>query len=154
MRDTGQEELLAARYRLSSFNIEIAERSFKAAGIDFPAGSWILPAQNGLVDAIRTTANDLGLDFTSAAVAPGVPRHAAKAPRIGVWVPWADTDSIGWLRYSLDQRKIPYTYLRDEDIRAGAFRNRVDVLLLRPRRSRTGRADSRSAKIVGADAFR
>src|SRR5438876_6389548 len=34
-------------------------------------------------------------------------------------VPWADTDSIGWIRYILDQRKVPYVYLRDEDIRAG-----------------------------------
>ena len=58
-----------------------------------------------------------------------MPRHPEKAARIGVWVPWADTDSIGWLRYSLDQRKVPYTYLRDEDIRAGGLRDRVDVVL-------------------------
>ena len=44
-------------------------------------------------------------------------------------MPWADTDSIGWIRYSLDQRKVPYIYLRDEDIRAGNLRDRVDVLL-------------------------
>jgi hypothetical protein len=44
-------------------------------------------------------------------------------------VPWADTDSIGWLRYSLDQRKVPYIYLRDEDIRAGGLRDKIDVLL-------------------------
>jgi hypothetical protein len=46
-----------------------------------------------------------------------------------VWVPWADTDSIGWIRYSLDQRKVPYTYLRDEDIRAGNLHSKIDVLL-------------------------
>jgi len=44
-------------------------------------------------------------------------------------VPWADTDSIGWVRYSLDQRKVPYTYLRDEDIRAGKLNDKIDVLL-------------------------
>ena len=48
---------------------------------------------------------------------------------LGVWVPWADTDSIGWLRYTLDRRRVPYTYLRDEDIRAGGLRERVDVIL-------------------------
>ena len=71
------------------------------------------------------------LDSTSSRVAatPEVPHHVAKAPRIGVWVPWADTDSIGWIRYSLDQRKVPYTYLRDEDIRAGNLRSNIDVLL-------------------------
>jgi len=60
---------------------------------------------------------------------PEVPKHAAKVPRIGVWVPWADTDSIGWVRYSLDQRKVPYMYLRDEDIRSGRLKDKIDVLL-------------------------
>ena len=60
---------------------------------------------------------------------PGVPAHAAPVPRLGLWVPWADTDSIGWIRYSLDRRHIPYVYLRDEDIRAGRLRDKVDVLL-------------------------
>jgi len=129
MRDTGQEELLTARYRLAGFNIEVADHAFQAGGIEFPAGSWVLPAQGGLISAVRFTANDLGLDFVSAAAVPDVPRHPEKAARIGVWVPWADTDSIGWLRYSLDQRRIPYTYLRDEDIRAGGLRDRVDVVL-------------------------
>jgi hypothetical protein len=45
LKDTGQEGLLAARYRLAKFNIEVAEHEFTAAGTTFPAGSWILPAQ-------------------------------------------------------------------------------------------------------------
>jgi hypothetical protein len=129
LKDTGQEELLAARYRLANFKIEVAERAFNAGGADFPVGSWILPAQDGLADAVHRVANELGLDFTSASAAPDVPRHADKAARIGLWVPWADTDSIGWIRYILDERKVPYTYLRDEDIRAGTWRNQIDLLL-------------------------
>jgi Zinc carboxypeptidase len=129
LKDTGQESLLAARYRLANFTVEIAEHSFQGFGAEFPAGSWILPAQDGLAQAVRVCAAELGLDFISAPAAPDVARHPAKAARIGVWVPWADTDSIGWIRYSLDQRKVPYTYVRDEDIRAGDLRNRVDVLL-------------------------
>ena len=55
--------------------------------------------------------------------------HEAPVPRLGLWVPWADTDTIGWARYSLDQRHIPYIYVRDEDIRAGKLRDKYDVLL-------------------------
>jgi hypothetical protein len=58
-----------------------------------------------------------------------VASHATPLPRLGLWVPWADTDTIGWARYSLDQRHIPYIYVRDEDIRAGKLRERYDVLL-------------------------
>jgi len=129
MKDTGEEALLAARYRLAGFRLEIADRAFPLGGTEYPAGSWILPAQPGLPKALNAAASELGLNFTSATAAPEVPHHAAPAPRIGVWVPWADTDSIGWIRYSLDQRKVPYIYLRDEDIRAGNLRDRVDVLL-------------------------
>jgi hypothetical protein len=129
LKDTGQESFLAARYRLANFEIKIAERDFENGGTTFPAGSWILAAQPGLHDAILATAAELGLQFTQVASAPEVPNHIASPPRLGLWVPWADTDSIGWIRYSLDQRHVPYTYLRDEDIRAGNLRSRIDVLL-------------------------
>jgi hypothetical protein len=128
LKDTGQEGLFAARYRLAKFNVEIAEKTFRMADREFPAGSWIIKSQDGLAPALRDTASELGLDFVSVAGAPDVARHATKVPRVGVWVPWADTDSIGWIRYSLDQRKIPYTYVRDEDIRGGMLRD-IDVLI-------------------------
>jgi Zinc carboxypeptidase len=129
LKDTGQEAFLAARYRLLNFEINIAERAFKQGATEFPAGSWILRDQPGLHDALAAAAKELGLDFAEVSSAPDVPQHAAKTPRLGLWVPWADTDSIGWIRYSLDQRKVPYTYLRDEDIRAGNLKSRIDILL-------------------------
>jgi hypothetical protein len=129
LKDTGQESFLAARYRLADFEIQVAERDFEKSGTKFPAGSWIVASQPGLHEVILSTAAELGLDFTQVPAPPDVPCHKAKAPRIGLWVPWADTDSIGWIRYALDQRKVPYTYLRDEDIRSGNLRTRIDVLL-------------------------
>jgi len=129
LKDTGHESFLAARYRLANSDIQIAERSFKEGATEFPAGSWIIRDQPGIGDAIHSLAAELGLDFTQVASVPDVALHTAKTPRIGLWVPWADTDSIGWIRYSLDQRKVPYTYLRDEDIRSGNLASRIDVLL-------------------------
>ena len=129
VKDTGQESLLTLRYRLAAFPIQIAERAFRAGGVEYPAGSWILKEEPGLPEAMHAAAAELGVDFAGTGEPPEIPLHQGKPARIGVWVPWADTDSIGWLRYSLDQRKVPYTYLRDEDIRAGAWRTQVDVLL-------------------------
>jgi hypothetical protein len=129
LKDTGQESFLEARYRLANFSVEIAEQPFSAGNVEYPAGTWILPGQAGLIGSLQQTSTDLALEFSSVPVAPDVRRHAAKVPRLGVWVPWADTDSIGWVRYSLDQRKIPYTYVRDEDIRAGNLHDKFDVLL-------------------------
>ena len=129
LADTGQESLLEARYRLARFAVAIAEQPFSAQGREYRAGTWIIKAQPGLEAALRDTALALGLDFAGTAAAPAVAQHAARVPRVGLWVPWADTDSIGWVRYSLDQRHIPYAYVRDEDVRAGKLKDRYDVIL-------------------------
>jgi hypothetical protein len=129
LADTGQESLLEARFRLGSLAVEIAEQAFDAGGRHYPAGSWIVPAGPAADGLVAKLAADLGLEVTATAAMPNVARHLAPVPRLGVWVPWADTDSIGWLRYTLDQRHIPYQYVRDEDVRAGHLREKFDVLL-------------------------
>lgn len=129
LRDSGQEALLEARFALARFRVAIAEHTFSAQGVEYPPGSWILAPQTGLAAAVHQAAITLGLDFASAGGVPDVPRHDAPVPRLGLWVPWADTDTIGWARYSLDQRHIPYIYVRDEDIRAGKLQDKYDVLL-------------------------
>jgi Zinc carboxypeptidase len=129
LADSGQEGLLEARYALAKFRVAIAERAFSDNGTDYPAGSWIFAPQPGLAAAVDDVARKLGWGFTRAPSLPQVVHHEAPVPRLGVWVPWADTDTAGWTRYALDQRHIPYAYVRDEDIRAGKLREKYDVLL-------------------------
>jgi Zinc carboxypeptidase len=129
LKDSGQEALLAARFRLAKFEVSIAEKPFKSGAVEYPAGSWILPAHEGLPDAVRAVAEELGLDFASAASGPSVATHGAPIPRIAVWHLWSDTQGTGWLRLALDQEKIPYAYIRDEDVRAGKLREKYDILL-------------------------
>ncbi len=129
LKDTGQEALLAARYRLEKFKVEIAEESFRVGAVEYLRGSWILSDQDGLRSALESIGKELALDFDAVSAVPQVRRHQAEVPRVGVWVPWADTDMIGWIRYTLDQEKIPYTYLRDEEIRAGNLKNSMDVIV-------------------------
>lgn len=129
LADRGQESLLAARARLAPFRIDIAEEAFSAGGEDYPAGSWILPAQDGLQEALDEVAAGFALGFRGVRREPDVRRHAAPLPRLAVWHTWEDTESVGWIRYALDQRNIPYAHIRDDDIRAGALRDRYDVIL-------------------------
>jgi hypothetical protein len=129
LRDTGQEGLMALRARLSSFRVEIAEKAFKSGDKDYPAGSWIMSDEKGLADALQRAAAELAVDFESAAAAPDVARHESKLPRLAVWHTWADTQSVGWIRYVLDREKVPYAYIRDEDVRAGRLREKYDVIV-------------------------
>ncbi len=129
LRDSGQESLLALRARLSPFRVEIAEKAFKSGDKDYPAGSWILADQKGLAEAVKKASAELALDFDSAAAVPDVVRHESKLPRLAVWHTWADTEAVGWIRFVLDREKVPYAYIRDEDIRAGRLREKYDVIL-------------------------
>lgn len=129
LKDTGQEALLALRNRLAAFRVEIAEKAFKSGEADYPAGSWILSDQKGLTDALKRAAAELAVDFESVPSVPDVPRHESKVPRLAVWHTWADTEAVGWIRYVLDREKIPYTYIRDDDVRAGRLMERFDIIL-------------------------
>ena len=60
---------------------------------------------------------------------PDVARHESKLPRLAVWHSWADTQAVGWIRLVLDREKVPYAYIRDEDIRAGRLREKYDVIV-------------------------
>ena len=129
LRDTGQEKLLAARHRLAAFEIEVAERSFTHDGADYPAGSWILPQQDGLGAAVEEVAAELPLDFSSASSTPDVLRHALDLPRLAVMDTWSDTENAGWLRMWLDQSGVPYDYIGDDRIKAGEIERDFDVIV-------------------------
>jgi Zinc carboxypeptidase len=129
VRDTGQEALLAARVRLARFRVEVAEKPFRVDGRDYPAGSWVIPAQAGLGPALEAVAEELSLDLEAASVAPDVARHPADWPRLALLQAWNDTQSAGWVRMLFDEQGIPYTLIMDEDVRRGGLRARFDVVL-------------------------
>jgi hypothetical protein len=129
LADGGQEALLEARVRLAGFRLEAAEKAFSAGGRDYPAGSWVIPAQPGLRPALEGAAAALGLDFQAAPAAPSVPRHAIDFPRLAVLQTWSDTQSAGWVRMIFDDRKIPYTLIMNDEVREGKLRERFDVIL-------------------------
>jgi hypothetical protein len=130
LKDTGQEALLSARVRLAKFRIEAAEKAFSSGGVDYPAGSWVIPQQKELRRALDSVASELGLDFAAADAAPNAPRHALDLPRLALLQTWRDTQSAGWLRMIWDDQKVPYTLVTDDDVKAGALRGRFDVIVM------------------------
>jgi len=129
LADTGQEALLAARHRLPDVDIEAAEEAFSHDGAEYPAGSWILQPRRGFESALAPVAEELALDFRSAAEPPDVARHDLDTARLAVMATWADTESAGWLRMQLDHEGIPYTYIKDDEIKRGGLERLFDVIV-------------------------
>jgi len=126
LRDTGQNALLQARLLLGTNQVDAAEMAFQADGATYPPGSWIVQAPR---DAVAAVAAELGLSFHAAAALPGVRRHVVDLPRLALLHNWIDTQDAGWARYTLDQQKLPYTLINDDDLKRGGLAERFDVIL-------------------------
>ena len=50
--------------------------------------------------------------------------------RIGVYAPWSASMDEGWLRWVLDHYQVPFQRVRNEQIRAGALSEIIDVLVI------------------------
>ncbi len=53
-----------------------------------------------------------------------------RLPRIGVYAPWTGNMDEGWLRWTLDHFRIPFTTVRNETLRSGNLRELYDVLVI------------------------
>src|SRR6185295_13227765 len=126
LRDTGQTALLEARVLLGTNQVDAAEAAFTAGGISYPPGSWIVQAPR---QAVEEVAGRTGLVFTAAAALPDVRRHLLDLPRLAVLHTWTDTQDTGWVRYTFDRGKIPYTLINDDDLKQGGLAGRFDVIL-------------------------
>ena len=61
-------------------------------------------------------------------VAPGLSDHPSK--RIAIYQSWSPTMDEGWTRWVFDEYRIPFTTIRDRDVRAGGLRDRFDAILI------------------------
>ena len=95
-----------------------------------PGGFLVTPNTTRDAALLTQTAQQLGVD---AREVPKVPRggtHHVHGARIGLYRSWVANIDEGWIRWLLEQYGFTYTTLRNEDIRAGNLRARVDVVLL------------------------
>ena len=117
-----------------------AERPYDVAG-------WTLPMQMGLeapvVMAIREPAGerkltllkdanevraDLALALKKGDESPI--KNPVKQPvRVGIYKGWTSNMDEGWTRYIFDTFNVPYTSVRDADMRKGALSSKFDALI-------------------------
>ncbi len=125
---TGDNNLVALRYRLATTKMTAAEAPFDAAGHKFGAGSFIIAKANR--NQLDPVLKELGLSAWAVDVAPTVKSHDLDIPRIGYIHSWSNTQDEGWVRAALDYYKIPYNYFGENSVRKmGSLRAKFDLIL-------------------------
>jgi hypothetical protein len=120
--------MISFRYALRSVPMKVAEASFTAGGVTYPAGSFILDA--GTANTARPHLERLGLNATVLPAMPSVTTHDADAPRVAIYSNWGGTQELGWYRHAFDQFGIPFDLIYKERVAQGDLKRDYDVIIM------------------------
>ena len=136
----GSNHLTTLRYRLGNAPVEAAEEGFEADGLEFPPGSFIVPAAAGSdrAERLRSWIVELGLTATGIDERPDVETHPVDLPRLAIFSTWGNTQEVGWVRHAFDEFEIPFDLIFKERVREGDLRADYDVILI-PNQGRTAK---------------
>ena len=126
----GSNNMITFRYRLRDVPMQVAEESFEAAGVEFPAGSFIVTGTPAQLQAARAAVEELGLTGAMLSSAPSVESHDADAPRIAIYSQWSGTQELGWYRHAFDQFGIPFELIYKERVAEGNLERDFDVIVM------------------------
>ncbi|WP_084332138.1 M14 family zinc carboxypeptidase [Runella limosa] len=136
-----QNTVLSALYWLKAQN-----KSSKAMVLDakttlsgvkdtLAAGSVVL--QGITSEQAKNITTQFGLDLTATKATANVKQHEVSLPRTAIYHSWFNTQDEGWVRFTFDQRGIPYTSIEKDDLKAGDLRSKYDVIVI-PKMRGTG----------------
>jgi hypothetical protein len=125
----GSNNMIAFRYKLRNVPMKVADKSFTAEGVDFPAGSFVITAAADMA-AVKAAVEQFGLTAASLSALPGVATHDADLPRVAIYSSWNNTQEIGWYRHAFDQFGIPFDLIFQERVKQGNLRAAYDVIVM------------------------
>jgi hypothetical protein len=126
----GSTNMITFRYRFRNLPMRIAEQSFTAEGVTFPAGSFIVTGSAADLQAARTVIDSLGLTAAALGSPPTVPAHDADVPRVAIYSQWQGTQELGWYRHAFDQFGIPFDLIFKERVVRGNLKADYDVIIM------------------------
>jgi len=126
----GSNNMIAFRYRLKNVPMRVAEKSFTADGVTFPAGSYIITGSAADLQAAKAAVESLGLTAAALTAAPTVVSHDADVPRVAIYSQWQGTQELGWYRHAFDQFGIPFDLIYKERVVKGNLKADYDVIVM------------------------
>jgi hypothetical protein len=126
----GSNNMITFRYKLRTAAMKVAEKSFTAEGVEFPAGSFIVTGSAADIQSARTAVESLGLTAVALSTVPTVASHDADVPRVAIYSNWGGTQELGWYRHAFDQFGIPFELIYKERVKKGNLKADFDVIVM------------------------
>ena len=142
-----QEGIGELRFALPTAKMVAASRAVKSGTRTFPAGTIFIEAQSVKRAALARVIENTLLELQGITSLPRGEMIELDVPRIGMLHSWRSTQNPGWVRYALDQAKVPFKIIEKAELRAGNLRRKYDVILA----PHFGRRGSLKALITGVD---
>ena len=119
--------LYEARKEFNEFNASILDSVTISGNDTLIPGTVILSGLNK--KQVDSWGKKFGLDLYSGSVNTEF-QHRVQLPKIAVYHSWASTQAEGWVRYTLEQKEIPYTSIDKDDLKNGSLKENFDVIII------------------------
>jgi hypothetical protein len=119
--------LYDAAENIRRFKAVVLEKETVLGDDTLAVGSLLMSGLNS--DRANEFAGKHGLDLISGDFDMDEGREIS-LPKVAVYHSWYDTQAEGWVRYTLDQKGIPYTSIDKDDLKAGNLKRKFDVILI------------------------
>lgn len=125
----GQEGLGELRFALPDAKMQSTAKAVKLGKHNFPAGSIFIEASSVDLVAFQAVLDRTLLGVVGVNRLPDEDMIALEVPRIGLLHSWISTQNPGWVRYTLDQSKVPYHLIEKSELKAGGLNEKYDVII-------------------------
>jgi len=125
----GQEGLGELRFALAGAHMQAAASQVKIGRKKFPAGTIFIDASTVNKAALEEVIERTLLDVDGVKTLPKDDLIELDVPRIGLLHSWVSTQDPGWVRYTLDQSKVPYSIIEKSELKAGNLGEKYDVIV-------------------------
>lgn len=116
--------------RLLKAGFEVQRPTQEIGSLGLPAGSIVVPQQEGLPALIEGFPAEFGVDVVRIGASIDLPAVRQRAPQVGLYTSWQPAIDEGWTRWILEEYEFPYTRLYTPDIRQGNLREVYDTIIL------------------------